>query len=223
MSAAVTDQTLAYPPPAKSEAHWPPQLVIAVAVALQLLLPDRLSAGPHWLIPGIEALMLVSLLVASPQRIEDRHRTRRRIALSLSALASLANGISLVLLSRLLLEHNPSDGHSLILSGALIWLTNIMLFSLWYWEIDRGGPGTRAGGHDGPPDFLFPQMTEPELCKGWRPQFADYLYVSLTNAIAVSPTDTMPLSINVKMIMGLQSLVSLVTIGLVISRAVNIL
>jgi hypothetical protein len=194
-----------------------------MAIALQLLLPDRLSAGPHWLLPSIEAVMLVSLVVASPQRIEDRHRTRRRIAVTLSALASIANGISLGLLSHLLFKHNPSDGHALIISGGLIWLTNVLVFSLWYWEMDRGGPGFRAAGHDGPPDLLFPQMSEPELCAGWRPQFADYLYVSLTNATAISPTDTMPLSLMAKFIMGLQSLISLVTIGLVISRAVNIL
>ena len=223
MTPIATDEIPGYPPPGRSEVHWPPQLIVAVAVALQVLLPDRLSAGPRWLIPGIEVLMLVSLVVASPTRIVDRHRTRRRISLTFSALASIANGISLVLLCALLLEHNPNDGKSLILSGALVWLTNVMVFSLWYWEIDRGGPGYRAAGEDGPPDFLFPQMTEPVLCAGWRPQFADYLYVSLTNATAISPTDTMPLSVSVKRLMGLQSLISLVTIGLVIARAVNII
>jgi uncharacterized membrane protein len=223
MTTSLSDRRLGYPPPPRSEAHWPPQLIVAIAIALQLLLPDRLSAGPHWLLPSIEAVMLISLFVASPQRIQDRHRTRRRIAVLLSALASIANGISLALLSHLLFRHNPSDGHALIISGALIWVTNVLVFSLWYWEMDRGGPGFRAAGHDGPPDFLFPQMTERELCEGWRPQFADYLYVSLTNATAISPTDTMPLSLMSKAVMGLQSLVSLVTIGLVISRAVNIL
>jgi uncharacterized membrane protein len=224
----VTDETPDYPPPPRSEAHWPPQLAIAIAVALQFLLPSQLNVGPRWLVPGIETLMLISLVAASPQRIEDRHRRRRRIALILSCLTGLANGVSLVLLSHYLLRNLHVDGHALsghalILSGALIWLTNVLVFSLWYWEIDRGGPGTRAAGHDGPPDFLFPQMTEPGLFEQWRPQFPDYLYVSLTNAAAFSPTDTMPTGIQVKMLMGLQSLVSLVTIGLIISRAVNIL
>jgi uncharacterized membrane protein len=223
MTASLTKDMPGYPPPARKEAHWPPQLIVALAIALQLLLPDRLSAGSHWLLPSIEAVMLVSLVVASPQQIQDRHRTRRRIALTLSALASVANGVSLALLCHLLFESRPVGGHSLIISGALIWLTNVLVFALWYWEADRGGPGIRASGQDGPPDFLFPQMTAPELCPGWRPVFLDYLYVSLTNAMAISPTDTMPLSLMVKFIMGLQSLVSLVTIGLVISRAVNIL
>ena len=223
MTASISDDPASYPPPPRSEAHWPPQLIVAIAIALQLLLPDRLSIGPHWLVPGIEAVMLVSLIVASPQQIEDRHRTRRRIAVVLSALASIANGVALGLLCHLLFQHAPPDGHALIISGALIWLTNVLVFSLWYWEIDRGGPGFRAAGHDGPPDFLFPQMSELKLCRDWRPRFPDYLYVSLTNAMAISPTDAMPLSLIAKGIMGLQSLVSLVTIGLVISRAVNIL
>ncbi len=222
-AAPPSDAAIGYPPAARGEAHWPPQLIVAIAIALQLLLPDRLSIGPHWLLPGIEAVMLVSLVVASPQQIQDRHRTRRRIAVTLSALASIANGVSLGLLCHLLFEAHPVGGHALIVSGALIWLTNVLVFSLWYWEIDRGGPGFRAAGDDGSPDFLFPQMTEPALCPGWRPQFADYLYVSLTNATAISPTDTMPLSLMAKFIMGLQSVISLVTIGLVISRAVNIL
>jgi uncharacterized membrane protein len=223
MSATTTTPTSSYPPPAGGEMHWPPQLVIALTVALQVALPNRLFVGPHWLFPAIEAVLLAALLLSSPFRIEQRHRRRRRIAFTVTGLASVANAISLGLLCHYLFQHVVSNGKSLIVSGALIWLTNVLIFSLWYWEMDRGGPGTRAAGIDEPPDFLFPQMTEPELCPGWRPQFVDYLYTSLTNATAVSPTDTMPISIEAKMMMGLQSLISLVTLGLVISRAVNIL
>jgi uncharacterized membrane protein len=100
----------------------------------------------------------------------------------------------------------------------------VVIFSLWYWETDRGGAGKRAAGQDGPPDFLFVQMNDDHILPaGWRPQFIDYLYLSLTNAAAFSPTDTMPLSPAAKSLMGVQSLVSLVTIGLIVSRAVNIL
>jgi hypothetical protein len=221
--------TPGYPPPGRGELHWPPQLTILVAIALQLLLPDRLSLA-HWLkwtIPALEGAMLVALLIASPTRLQAPHSLRRRLALTTSALMSIANGISLVLLAHYLLNHDlattKGGGHALIIAGSEIWLTNVLVFSLWYWEIDRGGPGRRAAGCDGDPDFLFPQMTEPRLCGDWRPQFVDYLYVSLTNAAAFSPTDTMPLSVQVKMMMGLQSLISLVTLGLVVSRAVNIL
>jgi hypothetical protein len=128
-----------------------------------------------------------------------------------------------VLLARLLLQHNLHQGRQLIVAGSEIWLTNVLLFAFWYWEMDRGGPGLRAAGLDERPDFQFPQMLDDRLSPGWRPIFMDYLYVSLTNAIAFSPTDTMPLSSQAKLTMGFQSLISLVTMGLVISRAVNIL
>ena len=214
-----------YPPPGHGELHWPPQLTILAAIALQVLLPEKLYEGPKWVLPALEGAMLVALFVASPNLIEAPHSVRRRLALTTAALASIANGISLVLLSKHLLDPKLAaiGGHTLIIAGAEIWLTNVLIFSLWYWEMDRGGPGRRAAGRDLDPDLLFPQMTETRLCPGWRPQFADYLYVSLTNAAAFSPTDTMPLSVQVKMIMGLQSIISLVTIGLVVSRAVNIL
>ena len=142
----------------------------------------------------------------------------------MTAFVSAANITSLALLTHELLHHQTTNGRQLIIAGVLIWLTNVLIFGLWYWETDRGGPGRRAAGLDGPPDFLFVQMTDDSIQPvNWRPQFIDYLYVSLTNAAAFSPTDTMPLSPTAKGTMGLQSLVSIVTIGLVVSRAVNIL
>jgi hypothetical protein len=148
---------------------------------------------------------------------------RRRLAIGVTAIASIGNGISLVLLAHILLHRSVTNGDELIVAGSLIWLTNVLIFSLWYWENDRGGPGRRAAGKDDLPDMLFPQMTDARYAPAWRPLFADYLYVSLTNATAFSPTDTMPLTLAAKGLMGLQSMVSLVTIGLVVSRAVNIL
>jgi uncharacterized membrane protein len=213
-----------YPPPASPEPFWPAQATILAAIALQLLLPDRLTAGPAWLVPALEAVLLLGMFLATPRQLEHEHPRRRRAALSLTAFVSAANIYSLAALTHLLLHGNVSNGHELIVSGVLIWLTNFLIFGLWYWEIDRGGPGKRAAGHDRAPDFLFPQMNDDRVePSNWRPQFIDYLYVSLTNATAFSPTDTMPLTPMAKSIMGLQSLVSLVTIGLIVSRAVNIL
>jgi uncharacterized membrane protein len=212
-----------YPPPGRPEPHWPPQLTVALAIALQFLLPDRLEPGPRWLVPALEVVMLAALLFASPQKLVGEHTLRRRVALVASGIVSAANGVSLVLLGSLLLHHTVSNGKQLIVAGALIWLTNVLVFGLWYWESDRGGPGRRAAGHDGEPDFQFPQMMDERTREVWRPMFIDYLYVSLTNATAFSPTDTMPLTGQAKSMMGLQSLISLVTLGLVISRAVNIL
>lgn len=214
----------AYPPPARSEPHWPAQASVLVAIGLQLLLPERVTAGPTWMLPVCEAVLLVGLTLATPRRLEGEHQGRRRLALALTAVVSLANIISLVMLTHQLLHHGVTQGRELIVAGALIWLTNVLIFGLWYWEADRGGPGIRAAGHDRPPDFLFPQMSDDRIePREWRPMFIDYLYVSLTNAAAFSPTDTLPLTATAKSIMGLQSIVSLVTIGLVVSRAVNIL
>lgn len=215
-----------YPPPARGEPHWPAQATVLLAIALQLLLPTRLTIGSKWILPGLEAVMLLTLFVASPQRLEAPHSLRRQLTLATTATVSIANGIALALLAHYLVNHtSPAHGHQLIIAGTLIWLTNVMIFALWYWEIDRGGAGLRAAGLDGPPDFLFPNMTDEVARRypGWRPLFADYLYLSLTNATAFSPTDTLPLTIQVKLVMGLQSLISLVTLGLVVSRAVNIL
>ncbi len=212
-----------YPPPGRSESHLPAQLTILATILLQLVLPDRLVAGPRWMWPAIEGTLLAVLFLSAPQRLEAPHSVRRLLSLSTTAVISIANGIALALLAHLLLHHRVPDGYELIVAGAEIWLTNVFIFALWYWELDRGGPGRRAAGLDGPPDFLFPQMTELELFGSWRPQFLDYLYVALTNASAFSPTDTMPLTIQVKLIMGFQGLVSLITVGLILARAVNIL
>jgi uncharacterized membrane protein len=213
-----------YPPPGAGEPFWPVQLTILAAIGLQLALPKRLAAGPSWLIPSLEAVLLIGMFLATPRILEYEHPRRRRGALALTAFVSAANVYSLAALTHYLLHHNVSKGNELIVSGILIWLTNFLIFGLWYWELDRGGPGKRASGNDQAPDFLFPQMNDDRIePSGWRPQFIDYLYVSLTNAAAFSPTDTMPLTPMAKSIMGVQSIVSLVTIGLIVSRAVNIL
>jgi hypothetical protein len=112
----------------------------------------------------------------------------------------------------------------LLARGASVYLTNIIVFGLWYWEWDRGGPVARAKGERPYPDFLFPQMATPHVAKpNWRPTFVDYLYVSVTNVMAFSPTDTMPLARWAKALMTVQAMVALSTAALVISRAVNVL
>ncbi len=213
-----------YPPPGLSEPFWPVQATILVAILLQLTLPKRLTVGPAWLVPGLEGMLLVGMFFATPRELEFEHPRRRRVALSMIGFVSAANIYSLTVLSKFLLHHVVKSGDELIIAGVVIWLTNFLIFGLWYWELDRGGPGKRASGNDEPPDLLFPQMSDDRIePRDWRPKFIDYLYVSLTNATAFSPTDTMPLTPMAKSVMGVQSLVSLVTIGLIVSRAVNIL
>lgn len=214
-----------YPPPPAGEPHWPAQITVLIAIVLQAVLPTRLELGLKWIVLALEVLMLVALVMVSPQRLEAPHSLRRQLTLATTAIVSLANAISLALLTHYLLHHGAQNPRQLIIAGSLIWLTNVMVFSLWYWELDRGGPGLRAAGLDGPPDFLFPNMTDEvaRVYPRWRPRFVDYLYLALTNATALSPTDAMPLTTQAKLMMGVQSLVSLVTIALVVARAVNIL
>jgi uncharacterized membrane protein len=201
-----------------------PQLVLAGAIALDFALPKRLTIGPTWLLPALETLALLGLVAASPHPRMRQSPLRRRVAISLTGLVSVANIISLVELCSHLLRGNVSDGRRLIASGILLWVTNVLLFGIWYWELDRGGPVDRAANSEAYPDFLFPQMTDPRFAPtDWHPGTLDYLYVSLTNASAFSPTDTMPLTGSAKLLMGAQGMTALATIGLVFARAVNIL
>ncbi|MEO5724996.1 MAG: hypothetical protein ABIQ39_13405 [Ilumatobacteraceae bacterium] len=198
---------------------------IAVAIGLMLALPPRVENRPRFLIPGVALLLLVGLVVASPARLEHESKKLRALSLTLIAFMSISNAASGVRLVADLVRaqgiRNPAD---LLGTGAAIWLTNIVVFSLWYWESDRGGPVQRALGTSDRPDFLFPQMQEPEFAKpDWEPMYVDYLYLAFTNATAFSPTDVMPLSRWAKMVMMVQSLISIVTVGLVIARAVNVL
>jgi uncharacterized membrane protein len=203
---------------------WEPQLVVACAIALQLSLSEQVTVGPNWLLPSLEGALLIGLVIASPNPNVRHSQVRRRVAIGMIAFVSAANVASLVLLSHRLLHGGTKNGHALILSGIVLWCTNVLLFGLWYWEVDRGGPAARARGERDTADFLFPQMSDPKWAPPhWMPQLIDYLYVSLTNATAFSPTDTLPLTPTAKWLMGAQSIVSLVTIGLVVARAVNIL
>jgi uncharacterized membrane protein len=203
---------------------WEPQLVVLVAIGIDFALPNRLTLFGRWLLPGVEATLLLALVLVTPHPRLRHSRLRRRLALGMTGFVSLVNAVSLVLLVHFLLKGKSESGRQLILAGGGLWLTNILLFGLWYWEIDRGGPLARRTDAPADPDFLFPQMSEPEFAPSdWDPGLVDYLYVSFTNAAAFSPTDTMPLTQQAKALMGAQSLIALVTIGLVVARAVNIL
>ena len=203
---------------------WPAQATVLAALLLDLGLPNQLTIGPRWLVPIFEALLVVGLLIASPRPKFKHLALRRQVAMSLIGLVSAVNLYSLIELVRYLLHGGKAGGHALILAGAVLWGTNVLLFGLWYWELDRGGPMRRILVPDARPDFLFPQMTDKKVApEGWIPGLVDYLYVSFTNATAFSPTDTMPLTPIAKILMAVQALASLVTVGLVVARAVNIL
>ena len=208
------------------EHRWPAGLAVTAAAALQLSLPARLAMPPRFLLPALEILLLIGLTAADPGRIDRREKHLRVTSIVLAAAVSLANIWSAARLVSELLRAEPivDSAARLALNGGSIYVTNIIAFALLYWELDRGGPAARTQGIEAYPDFLFPQMTSPELAPPeWEPIFVDYLYVSFTNATAFSPTDVMPLSRLAKGAMALQSTVALVTVVLVIARAINVL
>jgi uncharacterized membrane protein len=203
---------------------WPAQVTVAAAIALHLTLSQKVTIGPRLLVPGAEGVLLAVLIVIAPARATAVSRRTRQFALAFISLVSLTNVVSLGLLVHYLINGGKAAGHDLILSGVVLWTTNVLIFAVWYWEMDRGGPAARHLNPDALADFQFPQMENPQLApKGWRPGFVDYLYTSLTNATAFSPTDTMPLTQSAKIVMGVQGVAALVTVGLVVARAVNIL
>ncbi len=219
------DDAVAWGVPSASEPRWPAAVAIVVAIVLQVILPERViqGLGPRWLIPVLEGVLLVALLVANPHRLGREESALRWLSLAMIAVITVANLAALAELIRALLAHSTAGGRTLVFASVPIWLTNVIVFGLWYWELDRGGVVARLQPTHRRPDFLFPQMSVPGVSPGWAPQFIDYLYTSFTNATAFSPTDTMPLTPWSKLLMMLQSLASLLTVALVISRAVNIL
>ena len=208
----------------RGEPRWAVTAVIVLAVVLQMMLPHRLAFRPYWLLPALETVLLAGLIAANPRRVEPRTRWLRWLGLALMCVISLANGWAAArLVVGLVHGSEGRDAGPLLLTGGSIWLTNVIVFALWYWEWDRGGPMARARGHQQFADFLFVQMQSPELAPpNWEPAFLDYLYLSFTNATAFSPTDVMPLSRWAKMMMLVQSAISIVAVALVISRAVNV-
>jgi uncharacterized membrane protein len=207
------------------ESRWSVTAAILVAIGLQVALPDNLVLVSRWLLPGLELALLIGLIIASPSRFNRESTMLRATSLVLAGLLSLANAWSATLLVIGLVNGQlGQDAGPLLSTGAAIWLTNIIAFAIWYWQFDRGGPAARAHARRTLPDFQFVQMQNPELAHpDWEPQFTDYLYLSFTNATAFSPTDVMPLTRWAKLTMLVQSLVSLITVALVIARAVNIL
>jgi hypothetical protein len=177
-----------------------------------------------WLFPVLpEAAIFVVDTWARPHRALLQKGIRREAGIVLLALASAGNAfLVLAVIASLVSGHETSGAH-LLLKGATVWFTNVILFGLWYWLFDQGGPVRRLRPDPPPPDFQFPQMENPELAApGWRPHFVDYIYVSVTDSIAFSPTDAMPLSRWAKLLMALEAMISALVILLVAARAVNI-
>ena len=210
--------------PHRGEPRWPVSFVVAVVILLQYLLPTSLSLKSQHAIIVVEVILTVALFAISPGRISKHRKSTWWTGIALTGVMTASNIASAVHLLEKLIDGTIRSPANLLAFGGSIWLTNMVVFSLWYWEFDRGGPGARAEAIDPYPDFLFPQMTDPSYApREWKPTYFDYLFTSYTNASAFSPTDVMPLTRWAKMLMMIQSATSLVTVGLVIARAVNIL
>ena len=208
----------------ESESPWAVLCAVLAATALQVALPNRYEIPPNWLLPTLGALLGLGLSIANHEGFTRISPQLRLISKLLIAVISLANAGSAGRLIAALLRGKEQDPTTLLLTGGAIWLTNVIVFGMWYWDLDRGGPAARSQALKPYPDFLFPQMTAPDLsAPDWKPEFLDYLFVSFTNAAAFSPTDVLPLARWAKMTMMVQSIVSLSTVVLVIARAVNIL
>ena len=215
--------------PATLEPRWPVALAvsffIAVTIALRVAQPHRETLGPRWLVPGIEIGVLVALLAADPVHAGRRRSWLRPVSIALVvSLAVVALVATAVLIAELIRGGKVTEeAGSLLASGALIWLGNVLVFSLLYWLLDSGGPLARLRGEHEYPDIAFTQQMSPEFAPpGWQPQYVDYLVLGLTTSTAFSPTDVMPMSRWAKLMMALQSVISLLVVGLVIARAVNI-
>ena len=220
---------------------WP-TLAVLSAAALYATLPTRFISGPsgagvfgtaRWVVPTLTVLLLAPLVLSVPKqrlvqsasaRAEALRLSRRILALSVIAVITVANGAAIALLVHLLIAGATTHAPELLRAGIHMWCMNVLVFGLWYWQLDGGGPIERRHEARREADFLFPQQTlKTEAGRGWQPNFIDYLYVSWTNATAFSPTDTMPLSQWAKLLMIVQSAASLLLAIMVVARAVNIL
>ncbi len=201
-------------------------LTLLVAMALPFLLPNRFSLGPAWLISVIEGGFLVALVAADPGRIDRRSRLIRSISVVLVVVLAFGAGVATTRLVVDLVRGGPETNSAaqLLRVGSLTWAYLIITFAFLYWEFDGRGPESRLANPTAHPALAFPQHLNPQLAPpGWRPEFFDYLYLGFTNATAFSPTDVMPLARWAKLAMALQATSSLIVLGLVVARAVNIL
>ena len=214
----------------RHEPRWHAGLGVLAALALYVTLPPKIVVGPVWVLPLVLLVILVPLMIVSPHRHQEA-AWQRILSIAHIAVLNGFNVMTIVLLFGWQLDRHPAkalSGEQLLLAAVQIWLTNVIVYALWYWELDARGPEVRAhlapGSRVRRSDFLFPQLALPaDERPPWAPQFVDYLFLSFTNATAFSPTDTFPLTRFAKVLMMAEALTSLVTIAIIAGRAVNIL
>ncbi|MET1155087.1 hypothetical protein [Arthrobacter sp.] len=219
-----------------AEHRWPAVIGLLIALGLYAALPSAFLPGLRYTVVAIGLAMLIPLLVLNPRRLEKETRWSKNLAVAQALLLVVANTVALVQLIILLTTSGDLDGRTILLASLQIWVTNIIAFGLLFWELDRGGPVSRAHAQrkDMPAaDFRFPQDEDHDAIdevaarssqrSGWVASFIDYAYFSLSNSMAFSPTDTMPLSVRAKAMMGLEAAGGFILLALVIARAVSLL
>jgi hypothetical protein len=206
---------------------------VVVVIVLQLVLTIMVALGrwtlwkSPWWVPLLviipEAVLLIPLVFDDLSRQLDLLGHRTTVVVVLLGVISLATGLLLLALIGSLVSGGEQDGGELLAKGLIVWSTNVITFGLWFWNMDRGGPAQRRKHTLPPPDFLFPQLSTPDAAEpNWSPRLFDYMYIASTNAIAFSPTDTLPLTRSAKLLMLAESGLSAFTVLLVIARSVNI-
>jgi hypothetical protein len=208
------------------EPRWPVVLAILAAILMVVLLPERVVLFPVWFpyVIGIALILPMAAVGLSAEkarwlRVERTIMLLFIVAMGVGTLANLAS-----LIRAMVRRSGEVGGLQLLASSIVVWVSNVLIFSLLYWRIDRGGPEARANNAGTRPDWLFPQAGAPEDAPpDWRPTFVDYLFLGFSTATAFSPTDALPLTSRAKMLMMLESTMSLGTIVVVASRAINIL
>ncbi len=197
--------------------RWSVSVGILLIGTVYYFLPENLTLGPGWGLLAVEALLLLPLWVFWALGHTLPYGLTRRMSLVLLGIVTLALALSVTFLVRDLSAFK--NGLTLLRTAGLLWVFNILVFALWYWDTDGGGPRKRHEAGHKATDFMFPQQANGE---SWAPQFFDYLFLAFTAATAFSPTDTYPLTINAKSLMMLQSIISLVIVAILVSRVANI-
>jgi heme/copper-type cytochrome/quinol oxidase subunit 4 len=221
---------------ARAEHRWPAVVALLVALTLYALLPSSFLPGLRYIAVGLGALTLILLIAVNPLRFKRQTTWSRRLSVGQVLFLAAANQVALVQLVFELIGAEKSDGPALLLAALQVWVTNVILFALIYWEMDRGGPVVRTSAPraDLPQaDFRFPQdedhdavsevASRSSMKSDWTPNYIDYLYFSLSNSMAFSPTDAMPLSHRAKALMGTESFAGFIILALVIARSVSLL
>jgi uncharacterized membrane protein len=212
-------------PAPQPEHRWAVGISILIVLALYFVIPQNDQPIPRWIVPSIGAAMLVPQVILNPVRFVNERPWSRWLSIILGAILVLVNQVTIVLVIRDLIAGDVT-GPIVLLNAALVWLSNVIAFAFVYWELDLGGPFARrlhGARQNLGMDFRFPQHDGAPGNKDWEPGFFDYAYFSLSNMMAFSPTDVMPLTTRAKALMGYQAFTGFILLALVISRAINIL